>query len=248
MLQQMFNAADLAVVGRFASAQAMAAVGSNASVINLLISIFVGLSVGATVLIASQIGAGNRKGISDAVHTVITLAFVLGVFLTAAGILDGYEGIAGTLLAEAPAKKRGIPEISDPKFIKDRYDAEILSEWGITIERNFDYLNSVKNAVFRILSGNMQKLNLPKQKQDVFKALAETELKTIAEERERLLKQAEEIWKYVKERTPDKVLLGHVADDLRQISSVKEEEFAINHGRMSFSVPVAGAEYYRNVF
>ena len=87
MLQQMFNAADLAVVGRFASAQAMAAVGSNASVINLLISIFVGLSVGATVLIASQIGAGNRKGISDAVHTVITLAFVLGIFLTAAGIL-----------------------------------------------------------------------------------------------------------------------------------------------------------------
>ncbi|MBQ1290688.1 MAG: MATE family efflux transporter [Lachnospiraceae bacterium] len=87
MLQQMFNAADLAVVGRFASAEAMAAVGSNASVINLLVSIFVGLSIGATVLIASQIGAGNRKGISDAVHTVITLAFVLGVFLTAAGIL-----------------------------------------------------------------------------------------------------------------------------------------------------------------
>ncbi len=87
MLQQMFNAADLAVVGRFASAQAMAAVGSNASVINLLVSIFVGLSIGATVLIASQIGAGNRKGISDAVHTVITLAFVLGIFLSAAGIL-----------------------------------------------------------------------------------------------------------------------------------------------------------------
>ncbi len=100
MLQQLFNAADLAVVGRFASAEAMAAVGSNASVINLLVSVFVGLSIGATVLIASQIGAGTRKGISDAVHTVITLALVLGLALTAAGAL-----LAGPIL-----KLMGAPE------------------------------------------------------------------------------------------------------------------------------------------
>ena len=58
MLQQLFNAADLAVVGRFTNPQAMAAVGSNASVISLLISLFVGLSVGANVVVGNLIGAG----------------------------------------------------------------------------------------------------------------------------------------------------------------------------------------------
>ena len=60
MLQQLFNAADLAVVGRFTNPQAMAAVGSNASVISLLISLFIGLSVGANVVVGNLIGAGRR--------------------------------------------------------------------------------------------------------------------------------------------------------------------------------------------
>ena len=87
ILQQLFNAADIAVVGRFASSQAMAAVGSNASVISLLISLFVGLSVGANVLIANLIGADMRERISNAVHTVIALALVSGLFLLAVGVL-----------------------------------------------------------------------------------------------------------------------------------------------------------------
>ena len=60
MLQQLFNAADTAVVGRFASSQAMAAVGSNSSVINLVVALFVGLSVGTNVVIASLIGRGSE--------------------------------------------------------------------------------------------------------------------------------------------------------------------------------------------
>ena len=87
VLQQLFNAADLAVVGRFASSQAMAAVGSNASVINLIISLFVGLSVGANVLIASLIGSGHKEEISQAVHTIITVALLAGAFLVFAGII-----------------------------------------------------------------------------------------------------------------------------------------------------------------
>ena len=51
MLQQLFNAADTAVVGRFASSQAMAAVGSNSSVINLVVALFVGLSVGTNMIV-----------------------------------------------------------------------------------------------------------------------------------------------------------------------------------------------------
>ena len=86
ILQQLFNAADLAVVGRFASSQAMAAVGSNASVINLIISLFVGLSVGANVVIASLIGTGHKERIGEAVHTVVTVSFVAGFALILIGI------------------------------------------------------------------------------------------------------------------------------------------------------------------
>ena len=87
VLQQLFNAADLAVVGRFANAEAMAAVGSNASVISLLISLFVGMSVGANVVVANLLGAGRREELSGAVHTVITLALAAGAFLLVLGIL-----------------------------------------------------------------------------------------------------------------------------------------------------------------
>ena len=87
VLQQLFNAADLAVVGRFTTPQAMAAVGSNGSVIGLLISLFVGLSVGANVVIANLLGANRRDQIGDAVHTVIAVALAAGALLLALGLL-----------------------------------------------------------------------------------------------------------------------------------------------------------------
>ena len=87
MLQQLFNAADLAVVGRFTNPQAMAAVGSNASVISLLVSLFIGLSVGANVVVGNLIGAGRREKLSDAVHTIIAVALVSGIALTVIGNL-----------------------------------------------------------------------------------------------------------------------------------------------------------------
>ena len=81
MLQQLFNAADTAVVGRFASSQAMAAVGSNSSVINLVVALFVGLSVGTNVVIASLIGRGRKEEIPTAVHTAVVVALISGVLL-----------------------------------------------------------------------------------------------------------------------------------------------------------------------
>ena len=86
MLQQLFNAADTAVVGRFASSQAMAAVGSNSSVINLVVALFVGLSVGTNVVIAGLIGRGKREEISTAVHTAVVVALMSDVFLVFVGI------------------------------------------------------------------------------------------------------------------------------------------------------------------
>lgn len=87
VLQQLFNAADLAVVGRFANPQAMAAVGSNAAVISLLVSLFIGLSIGANVVIGSLLGAGQRDRIGDAVHTVIAVSLISGLLLTLVGNL-----------------------------------------------------------------------------------------------------------------------------------------------------------------
>lgn len=86
MLQQLFNAADTAVVGRFASSQAMAAVGSNSSVINLVVALFVGLSVGTNVVIASLIGRGRKDEIPTAVHTAVVVALISGVLLLFVGI------------------------------------------------------------------------------------------------------------------------------------------------------------------
>ena len=61
ILQQLFNSADTAVVGRFDNAQALAAVGTNGEIISLFVSLFTGLSIGANVLIASYIGMGRRE-------------------------------------------------------------------------------------------------------------------------------------------------------------------------------------------
>ncbi len=87
ILQQLFNSADIAVVGRFESSAAMAAVGSNAALINLIIGLFTGLAVGVNVVVATCIGKGEQGKIPDAVHTSITLAVISGFLLLALGQL-----------------------------------------------------------------------------------------------------------------------------------------------------------------
>ncbi|MBP3876328.1 MAG: MATE family efflux transporter [Lachnospiraceae bacterium] len=85
MLQQLFNAADTAVVGRFASSQAMAAVGSNSAIINLVVGLFTGISVGANVVVSSLIGRGDDASLPDAIHTCISISLISGVLLLIAG-------------------------------------------------------------------------------------------------------------------------------------------------------------------
>ncbi len=85
ILQQLFNAADLAVVGHFSGKEAMAAVGSNAPVIGLLVNLFVGISLGSNVIIAKSIGQKDNENISKAVHTSVVVALLGGVFLTVLG-------------------------------------------------------------------------------------------------------------------------------------------------------------------
>lgn len=87
ILQQLFNSVDVAVVGRFASSQALAAVGSNAPVISLLINLFMGVSMGANVIISNHIGQNDRRSIRDAISTVGLVAIVSGLLMMVVGIL-----------------------------------------------------------------------------------------------------------------------------------------------------------------
>lgn len=81
ILQLLFNAADMIVAGRFAGSNALGAVGATSSLINLLVNVFLGLSVGANVAIANFYGAGKPKEVSDTVHTTVALALICGVIL-----------------------------------------------------------------------------------------------------------------------------------------------------------------------
>ncbi len=87
VLQLLFNAADIVVVGRFAGSEALAAVGSTSSLINLLVNLFIGLSVGANVLVARFYGAGQKKELSEMVHTAIMTSIVCGCILVVLGII-----------------------------------------------------------------------------------------------------------------------------------------------------------------
>ena len=87
LLQLLFNAADLIVVGWFSGSDSVAAVGATGALTNLIINLFIGLSVGAGVAVAQGLGAGNGKQTSEAVHTAVPVAAISGIFLTVIGVL-----------------------------------------------------------------------------------------------------------------------------------------------------------------
>ncbi len=85
ILQLLFNAADVIVVGRFAGHESLAAVGSTSALVNLLINVFIGLSIGANVLVAQYFGARKDREVSETVHTAVTVSLVCGVLLVVIG-------------------------------------------------------------------------------------------------------------------------------------------------------------------
>ena len=87
LFQQLYNAVDSVVVGNYIGAQALAAVGSSAPVINLLVSFFMGLSVGAGVIISRYFGARNMESLQDSIHTSLALTMTAGIFMTLFGII-----------------------------------------------------------------------------------------------------------------------------------------------------------------
>ena len=85
ILQLFFNAADVVVVGKFAGDESLAAVGATTTLINLLTNLFIGLSVGANVLVANYYGARQDKDVHETVHTAMTISAFCGIFLTVVG-------------------------------------------------------------------------------------------------------------------------------------------------------------------
>ena len=87
VIQLLFNAIDMIVVGKFSGSASMAAVSSTGSLINLVTNLFIGLSVGSSVAVAKRIGTNNYEAIQKAVHTAMKIAFIAGTFITIIGII-----------------------------------------------------------------------------------------------------------------------------------------------------------------
>ena len=87
VLQLLFNAADIVVVGKFAGSHALAAVGSTGALINLFTNVFIGFSIGANVLVAQYFGAKDEQNIQDTVHTSMAIGIIGGMFLIVAGMI-----------------------------------------------------------------------------------------------------------------------------------------------------------------
>ena len=87
LLQLLFNAADLIVVGRFCGSVSVAAVGATGAITNLMVNFFIGLSVGAGVTVAHGLGSQEDRVVHCTVHTAMPTALISGVILTIFGIL-----------------------------------------------------------------------------------------------------------------------------------------------------------------
>ena len=136
ILQQLFNSADVAVVGRFAGSAALAAVGSCVALVGIFVNLIVGLSVGPNAALANLIGQGQRERISGMVHTILTFGIALGVvlmglgFLTARTVLEA-SGTPESVINEALLYIR-IYFIGVPFMTIYNFGAAILRSYGDT--------------------------------------------------------------------------------------------------------------------
>ena len=136
ILQLMFNAVDIIVVGRFSGSVALAAVGSTTALINVFTNLFIGISLGANVLAARFFAAGKDKEMSDTVHTAITLALISGVIMAFVGLIfsKGALELMGTpedVIGQSALYMK-IYFLGMPFFMLYNYGAAILRAVGDT--------------------------------------------------------------------------------------------------------------------
>ena len=156
ILQQLFNSADVAVVGRFAGDQALAAVGSCVALVGIFVNLIVGLSVGPNAALANLIGQKNRGKINSMVHTILTFGAVLGIALLVIGMLVARmvlvaSGTPETVLDQALLYIR-IYFVGIPFMVAYNFGAAIVRSYGDT-RRPMCYLivSGVLNVILNLL-------------------------------------------------------------------------------------------------
>ena len=136
ILQLMFNAVDIVVVGRFSGSQALAAVGSTTALINVFTNLFIGVSLGANVLAARFYASGKHKEMSETVHTAITLALISGIVMSVVGLVFSrwaleVMGTPSDVIDQSTLYMR-IYFLGMPFFMLYNYGAAILRAVGDT--------------------------------------------------------------------------------------------------------------------
>lgn len=156
ILQLLFNAVDIIVVGRFSGSQSLAAVGSTSSLINMLTNLFIGISLGANVLAARFYAAGKHKEMSETVHTAITTALLSGVLMIFVGIFFARPALeimdTPSDVIELATLYMRIYFVGMPFFMLYNYGAAILRAVGDT-KRPLIFLviSGVVNACLNLL-------------------------------------------------------------------------------------------------
>lgn len=156
ILQLLFNAVDIIVVGRFSGSQSLAAVGSTSSLINMLTNLFIGISLGANVLAARFYAAGKHKEMSETVHTSILTAFISGVLMIFVGILFSRPALelmdTPSDVIELATLYMRIYFVGMPFFMLYNYGAAILRAVGDT-KRPLIFLvvSGITNACLNLL-------------------------------------------------------------------------------------------------
>ena len=156
ILQLMFNAVDIIVVGRFSGSQALAAVGSTTALINVFTNLFIGVSLGANVLAARFYAAGKTKEMSETVHTSVTLALISGVAMAVVGLVFSrwaleVMGTPADVIDQSTLYMR-IYFLGMPFFMLYNYGAAILRAVGDTRRPlMFLVVAGVTNAVLNMI-------------------------------------------------------------------------------------------------
>ena len=156
ILQLMFNAVDIIVVGQFTGSEALAAVGSTTALIAVFTNLFIGISLGANVLAARFYASGKNKEMSETVHTSIALAFVSGMIMAVVGLLFSrlaleIMGTPDNVIDQSTLYMR-IYFLGMPFFMLYNYGAAILRAVGDTRRPlMFLVVAGVTNAVLNMI-------------------------------------------------------------------------------------------------
>ena len=162
ILQLMFNAVDIIVVGRFSGSQALAAVGSTTALINVFTNLFIGISLGANVLAARFYAAGKDREMSDTVHTAVTLALVSGIVMAFVGLIFSrwaleLMGTPDDVIGQSALYMK-IYFLGMPFFMLYNYGAAILRAVGDYKETSylFDYFRLYQCTAQSVFCNSVQ--------------------------------------------------------------------------------------------